>query len=97
MPDEESLDGRFLFRIHQGDVVLQNQNNLTFISDILGTNVMQLIANEKTSIQDLSAPQVANDKNMNGVFDLSGRRLSTPPAKGVYIEKGRKKFSMSKK
>ena len=28
---------------------------------------------------------------------LPGRRLSTPPAKGVYIEKGRKKFSMGKK
>ena len=47
-------------------------------------------------IHDLPAPQVANDNSNNGIFDLSGRRLSNPPAKGVYIEKGRKKISMGK-
>ncbi len=44
----------------------------------------------------LSKGKLDTDRN-NNCFDLSGRRLSTPPAKGVYIEKGRKKFSMGKK
>ena len=48
----------------------------------------------QNSIHDLPAPQVANDNYNNGIFDLSGRRLSTPPAKGVYIEKGRKRLTI---
>jgi hypothetical protein len=39
----------------------------------------------------------ATSEESSESYDLSGRCLSTPPAKGVYIEKGRKKFSMSKK
>ncbi|MBP5769939.1 MAG: hypothetical protein J6W75_01060 [Bacteroidaceae bacterium] len=38
----------------------------------------------------VSSPQMINDKWSNGrFFDLTGRRLNTPPAKGIYIEDGR--------
>jgi len=37
---------------------------------------------------------IANSKSSNGkYYDLSGRRLSAPPAKGVYIENGKKRVT----
>ena len=34
----------------------------------------------------------ATPEKAKSIFDLHGRRLATPPAKGVYIENGRKKI-----
>ena len=37
----------------------------------------------------VSSPQMVNGKWSNGKwFDLTGRRLTTPPSKGIYIEDG---------
>ncbi|MBR0202007.1 MAG: hypothetical protein IJQ44_06050 [Bacteroidaceae bacterium] len=53
-------------------------------------------------IHDLPAPQVANDNSNNGIFDLSGRRLTNGSGlkgngsglpNGIYIENGRKRVS----
>lgn len=46
------------------------------------------------SVQDLPASQIVNTKSLNCKwFDLTGRRLSTPPAKGVYIRDGKKEMN----
>ena len=36
------------------------------------------------------SPQTNNHKQRHQCFDLSGRRLAVPPAKGVYIQDGKK-------
>jgi hypothetical protein len=42
-----------------------------------------------TAIQSVRSRQ----PNDNGaIFDLQGRRLSSPPAKGIYIQNGRKRI-----
>ena len=42
-------------------------------------------------ILDISTPSIVNRKSVNGQwYDLSGRPLSTPPAKGIYIRDGKK-------
>jgi hypothetical protein len=44
------------------------------------------------SLTSITAKPMLNDYPVNGQsFDLTGRRLSSPPAKGVYIENGKKK------
>jgi len=45
-------------------------------------------ADPSTAIRDLVTDNITHPNN--AIFDLSGRRLSTPPAKGVYIKNGRK-------
>ena len=46
---------------------------------------------DDTAVRDLPSDQIANNKSSNGkCFDLSGRPLSTPPAKGIYIRDGKK-------
>ena len=44
-----------------------------------------------TSVRDLPSEPVAKDSDSK-YYDLSGRRLSAPPAKGVYIQDGRVKI-----
>ncbi len=39
---------------------------------------------------------VEGNTNSSELYDMQGRRLSTPPAKGVYIEKGRKRILIDK-
>ena len=46
-----------------------------------------IIENDHTT---MVYPLTANSNNVNKYFDLSGRRLAAPPAKGMYIENGRK-------
>ena len=42
-------------------------------------------------ILNISPPSIVNRKSVNGqCFDLSGRRLATPPTKGIYIRDGKK-------
>lgn len=42
-------------------------------------------------ILNISPPSIVNRKSVNGkCFDLSGRRLTTPPTKGIYIRDGKK-------
>lgn len=42
----------------------------------------------------ITSPQIVNSKSSNSkYYDLSGRRLSAPPAKGVYIENGKKRVA----
>jgi hypothetical protein len=41
----------------------------------------------------ISLPDASDDnkgKGKQGIFDLSGRRLSSPPSKGIYIHNGKK-------
>lgn len=39
----------------------------------------------------IHSPSIVNSKSVNSkYYDLSGRRLSTPPAKGIYIRDGKK-------
>ena len=47
------------------------------------------------ALKNLSAiPQVRTTSSSSpALFDLSGRRLSVPPAKGIYIENGRKRVA----
>ncbi len=45
---------------------------------------------DDVAVRDIPA-SIVNGKSVNGKwYDLSGRRLSTPPAKGVYIRDGKK-------
>ena len=58
-----------------GDKIIY-QRDLTFLEDVIDV---------------VNADQIVNCKWSNGkLFDLSGRRLSAPPARGVYIEDGKK-------
>ena len=41
------------------------------------------------SIDDIPS----NSKSSSAIYDLSGRQLSIPPSKGLYIEGGRKKVA----
>lgn len=77
-------------------IIYAQPSEITKIKKVFSGTVLSL-EDYTNTIHEIPATQVTSVKNMNGVFDLSGRRLSTPPAKGVYIEKGRKKFSMGKK
>lgn len=43
LPDEESLEGRFLFRVHQGQVIFQDQKNMKVISDLIDKDVSSLL------------------------------------------------------
>lgn len=45
---------------------------------------------------DVSSTESQNvqSSEISGLYDSSGRRLSTPPAKGVYIENGRKRLTI---
>ena len=46
---------------------------------------------DDTAVRDIPSDQIANNKSSNGKwYDLSGRQLSTPPAKGIYIRDGKK-------
>ena len=46
---------------------------------------------DDTAVRDIPSDQIANNKSSNSkCFDLSGRQLSTPPAKGIYIRDGKK-------
>ena len=46
---------------------------------------------DDTAVRDIPSDQIVNSKSLNSkCFDLSGRQLSTPPAKGIYIREGKK-------
>ena len=46
---------------------------------------------DDTAVRDIPSNQIVNSKSLNSkCFDLSGRQLSTPPAKGIYIREGKK-------
>ena len=43
-----------------------------------------------TAISLPDASDDNKDKSKQGIFDLSGRRLTSPPSKGIYIRNGKK-------
>ena len=44
-----------------------------------------------SGVLNIQTSQIVNGKSVNRkCYDLTGRRLATPPAKGVYIENGKK-------
>ena len=46
---------------------------------------------DDTAVRDLPSNQIVNSQSVNSKwYDLSGRQLSTPPAKGIYIRDGKK-------
>lgn len=46
---------------------------------------------EESDLTDIHSPSIVNGKSVNSkYYDLSGRRLSTPPAEGIYIRDGKK-------
>lgn len=61
-----------------------------FISSFVRNGVEIYTASLKTAIHDLSATQSSNRPTSNNLYDLSGHRLSAPPAKGVFIQDGQK-------
>ena len=49
-----------------------------------------IYTNPSTHISTIQAPQIINSKSVNRkCFDLSGRHLAAPPARGLYIEDGK--------
>lgn len=51
----------------------------------------KLLLDENTAVRDIPSDPIVNRKSVNGqCFDLSGRRLATPPTKGFYIRDGKK-------
>ena len=51
----------------------------------------KLLLDENTAVRDIPSDPIVNGKAINSkFFDLSGRQLSTPPAKGIYIRDGKK-------
>ena len=40
----------------------------------------------------IALPRIQNSTEDDVIYNLSGQRLSTPPAKGIYIQKGKKKL-----
>ena len=59
VPVCESFSGRFLYRVHQGQVVLQKQDNINRISSIIGTDVLSLFNKPKDTNKYFSKDQMA--------------------------------------
>jgi len=64
-----------------GDTIYTGENNPVEELNRMLTNDNQ---------DNVSFPVVYSKSSNNQYYDLSGRRLSAPPAKGVYIENGKK-------
>ena len=95
VPVCESFSGRFLYRVHQGQVVLQKQDNINRISSIIGTDVLSLINNPTGIIRTSS--KVNLDEHSNTIYDLQGRKVNSKIInskfknnKEIYIQNGKK-------
>ena len=51
------------------------------------------ILDDETALRDIPSDQIVSKSVNSKYYDLSGRRLSAPPVRGVYIEDGRKKVA----
>ena len=88
----ESLDGRFLYRVHQGLVILKNQDTIQRVNNIIGTDVLSLF-NQSTGIMTIGNIKKNKEFPSNTIYDLSGRKIANgqePRAKGLYIVNGKK-------
>ncbi len=102
VPACESAGGRFLFRVHQGQVILQKQDNIKRINSIIGTDVLSLF-NKPTGITKTPGNVMLGVRS-NTIYDLSGRKVSSQSSyslptqegqggslrKGLYIVNGKK-------
>ena len=78
-------DGWGEYRLTMTRPAATDQITITYLG------LFSLTADELTGIREMSYDQMVNGKWSNGkCFYLSGRRLTVPPAKGVYIENGKK-------
>ena len=59
LPLCESLKGMFLYRVHQGQVILQNKNNIIKINDIIGKDVLSLFNKPKDANKYFTKNQMA--------------------------------------
>ena len=76
---EFHADRPFLYVISE-----RSTGAILFIGQYMGENV---VSGNTTAIDLLHAEETENGKWLDGkCFDLSGRKLSAPPAKGLYID-----------
>ena len=76
---EFHADRPFLYVISE-----RSTGTILFIGQYMGENV---VSGNTTAIDLRHAEETENGKWLNGqCFDLSGRKLSAPPAKGLYID-----------
>ena len=76
---EFHADRPFLYVISE-----RSTGTILFIGQYMGENV---VSGNTTAIDLRHAEETENGKWLNGQwFDLSGRKLCTPPAKGLYID-----------
>ena len=55
-------------------------------------NLSIVLEGDEQAPSGIKPAATATPEKAKSIFDLHGRRLATPPAKGVYIENGRKKI-----
>ena len=76
---EFHADRPFLYVISE-----RSTGTILFIGQYMGENV---VSGNTTAIDLRHAEETENGKWLNGqCFDLSGRKLCTPPDKGLYID-----------
>jgi hypothetical protein len=76
---EFHADRPFLYVISE-----RSTGTILFIGQYMGENV---VSGNTTAIDLRHAEETENSKWLDGkCFDLSGRKLSAPPAKGLYID-----------
>ncbi|MCR5535017.1 MAG: hypothetical protein K6F47_07610 [Bacteroidaceae bacterium] len=84
---------RIVIKYGSNDNISEQKNLATDRIKIIDyvTNKECLAAYRKwTSISLPDASDDSKSKGKQGIFDLSGRRLSSPPSKGIYIHNGKK-------
>ena len=71
------------------------KNNFTYLASVIDKNGDLLYSNTTLQVKESETAGVhtvnESSYNCSSFFDLQGRRLSGKPAKGVYIENGRKR------
>ena len=89
LPDEESLEGRFLFRVHQGQIVIENKANIQSMQRAVGINIYSLVNDFLKS--EILETRIVLPSSPNPWCSLYGCCLTTPPSRpGLYIKDGRK-------
>ena len=97
VPIAECKDNLFLCRSHASQIMFMNDKNISFFTRLIGRDVLSLFNNWTGISKVISSKgiqsenhQIGNGKCVNyPIFDLTGRRLAAPPARGLYIEDGK--------
>ena len=86
-PNSYSLDFRQLFALYRdGQLIYKNEGYIAALEDFF-PNILGIITGiNPNRIENITGSTLSSD-----IFDLTGRKLSGKPARGIYIESGKKK------